>query len=80
MVRGDLLLEQRGERRTEESVAEEAGREVHQDGGMNVAEPYLEEEVYGVVCRQEQQGTAHDAPRAEVVCEDGLVGSGASRK
>lgn len=41
---------------------------------MNVAEPYLEEEVYGVVCRQEQQGTAHDAPRAEVVCEDGLVG------
>ena len=67
-------VEQCGERRTEEPVAEEVGREVHQDGGVDVAQPYLEEEVDRIVGRQEQQRRSHDAPRAEVVREDGLVG------
>ena len=42
---------------------------------MNVAEPDFEEEVHRIVGGQEQQGTAHDAPRSEVVSEDRLVGS-----
>lgn len=67
-------VEQRGERRTEEPVAEEIGREVHQYGGMDVAEPQLEEEVDRVVGGQKQQRAAHDAPRTEVVREDGLAG------
>ena len=67
-------VEQRSECRTEKPVAEEVGREVHQDGRMNVPEPDLEKEVHRIVCRQQQQGAVHDTPRSEVVCEDGLVG------
>ena len=55
-------VEQRGECRAEEPVAEEVGREVHQDGGIDVAQPHLEEEVDRVVGRQKQQCTTHDAP------------------
>ena len=55
-------VEQRGECRAEEPVAEEVGREIHQDGGIDVAQPHLEEEVDRVVGRQKQQCTTHDAP------------------
>lgn len=41
---------------------------------MDVAEPQLEEEVDRVVGGQKQQRAAHDAPRTEVVREDGLAG------
>ena len=49
-------IEQRSERRTEEPVAEEIGREVHQNGGMNVTDSDLEEEGHCIVGCQEQPG------------------------
>lgn len=67
-------VEQRRERRAEEPVAEEIGRQIHQDGGVDVAEPHFEKEVNCIVDSKEQYGTTHDAPRTEIVGKDGLVG------
>ena len=55
-------IEQRGECRTEEPVAEEVGRKVHQDGRIDVVEPDPEEEMHRIVGGQQQYGSAHDAP------------------
>ena len=40
----------------------------------------LDEEVHGIVGGEQQQRASHDAARAEIVVEDGLVGRSGKQK
>ena len=49
-------VNQRGERRTEQPVAQEIGGQVHQYGGIDIHEPDSEKEMYRIVGDKQQHG------------------------
>ena len=76
-TRDGKAVEQCSKGQTEKSVAEEIGRKVQQNGCINIVKAYLREEVNQAVGHQQEQCTAHDTPRTEVVCKNRFArGSG----
>ena len=72
---GNILFdEQQHQCRAEEPCREPIGAQIDEDGARRVRETWSKKKVNRVVCRQQQQGTAHNGARAAVLFIDVEVG------